>query len=117
MLHDDRPPALDAWLDRKLDGVASGIRHDVERWLRALKDEVTRDDIEDFLGPLHGSHRRNALVTLRSLFTFCAANRMIFRNSARGTKVGCRLCATVLQPLGQDDIDDAVATPAASACS
>ena len=38
VLHDDRPPAFDAWLDRKLDGVASGIRHDAERWLRTLKE-------------------------------------------------------------------------------
>ena len=38
VLHDDRPPAFDTWLDRKLDGVASGIGHDVERWLRTLKD-------------------------------------------------------------------------------
>ena len=151
VLHDDRPPAFDAWLDRKLDGVASGIRHDVERWLRTLKDggprsrpraiatvhshlgkilpaltdwsarydhlrEVTRDDIEDFLRPLHGSHRHNALVALRSLFAFCADSRVIFRNPARGIKVGRRPSATVLQPLGQDDIDDAVAaaaTPAA----
>jgi hypothetical protein len=151
VLHDDRPPAFDAWVDRKLDGVASGIRHDVDRWLRTLKDggprsrpraiatvhshlgktlpaltdwsarydhlrEVTRDDIEDFLRPLHGSHRHNALVALRSLFAFCAADRAIFRNPARGIKVGRRPSATVLQPLGQDDIDDAAAaadTPAA----
>ena len=31
LLHDDRRPAFDAWLDRKLDGVASGIRRDAER--------------------------------------------------------------------------------------
>jgi hypothetical protein len=147
VLRDDRPPAFDAWLDRKLDGVAGPIRRDAERWLRTLKDggprsrpraiatvhshlgkalpaltdwsarydhlrEVTRDDIEDFLRPLHGSHRHNALVALRSLFAFCAANRVIFRNPARGIKVGRRPSATVLQPLGQDDIDDAVAAAA-----
>ena len=38
MLDDDRRPAFDAWLDRKLDGVTGGIRRDVERWLRTLKD-------------------------------------------------------------------------------
>jgi hypothetical protein len=50
------------------------------------------------------------------LFAFCAAGRVIFRNPARGIKFGRRPSATVLQPLGQDDIDDAVAaadTPAA----
>jgi hypothetical protein len=150
MLHDDRPPAFDAWLDRKLDGVASGIRRDAERWLRTLKDggprsrpraiatvhshlgkalpaltdwsarydhlrEVTRDDIEDVLRPLHGSHRHNALVALRSLFASCAASGVIFRNPTRGIKVGRRPSPAVLQPLHQDDIDDAVAaavTPA-----
>jgi len=152
VLRDDRPmSAFGAWLDRKLDGVASGIRRDAERWLRTLKDggprsrpraiatvhshlgkalpaltgwsarydhlrEVTRDDIEDFLRPLHGSHRHNALVALRSLFAFCAADGVIFRNPTRGIKVGRRPSVSVLQPLGQDDIDDAVAaatTPAA----
>lgn len=151
VLHDDRPPAFDAWLDRKLGGVASGIRRDTERWLRTLKDggprsrpraiatvhshlgkalpaltdwsacydhlrEITRDDIKDFLRPLHGSHRHNALVALRSLFAFCAADGVIFRNPARGIKVGRRPSATVPQPLGQDDIDAAAAaavTPAA----
>jgi site-specific recombinase XerD len=151
LLDDDRPPAFDAWLDRKLDGVASGIRRDAERWLRTLKDggprsrpraiatvhshlgkalpaladwsarydhlrEVTRGDIQDFLRPLHGSDRHNALVALRSLFAFCTASGVVFRNPTRGIKVGRRPSATVMQPLGQDDIDDAVAaaaTPAA----
>jgi hypothetical protein len=38
LLHDDRRPAFDAWLDRKLGGVTGGIRRDTERWLRTLKD-------------------------------------------------------------------------------
>jgi hypothetical protein len=151
VLHDDRPPAFDAWLDRKLGGVASGIRRDTECWLRTLKDggprsrpraiatvhshlgkalpaltdwsarydhlrEVTRDDIEDFLRPMRGSHRHNALVALRSLFAFCAADGVIFRNPTRGIKVGRRPSTAVLQPLRQDDIDAAAAaavTPAA----
>ncbi len=151
VLHDDRRPAFDAWLDRKLDGVTGGIRHDVERWLRTLKDggprsrprsiatvhshlgkalpalldwsaryhhlrEVTREDIEASLRGLHGSHRHNALVALRSLFGFCLSAGVVFRNPARGIKVGRRPATTVLQPLDQDDIDDAVAaavTPAA----
>ena len=151
VLHDDRRPAFDAWLDRKLDGVTGGIRHDVERWLRTLKDggprsrprsiatvhshlgkalpalsdwsvryghlrEVTREDIEAHLRGLHGPQRHNALVALRSLFGFCLSAGAVFRNPARGIKVGRRPAATVLQPLDQDDIDDAVAaavTPAA----
>ena len=151
LLDDDRRPAFDAWLDRKLDGVTAGIRRDAERWLRTLKDggprsrpsriatvhshlgkalpalldwsaryhhlrEVTRDDIQDHVRGLHGPQRHNALVALRSLFGFCLSAGVIFRNPARGIKVGRRPSATVLQPLGQEDIDDAVAaaaTPAA----
>jgi hypothetical protein len=78
--------------------------------------EVTRDDIEDCVRGLHGPQRHNALVALRSLFGFCLSAGVIFRNPARGIKVGRRPSATVLQPLGQEDIDDAVAaavTPAA----
>jgi hypothetical protein len=151
MLDDDRRPAFDAWLDRKLGGVAAGIRRDAERWLRTLKDggprsrprsiatvhshlgkalpalldwsasyhhlrEVTRDDIQDHVRGLHGSQRHNALVALRSLFGSCLSAGVVFRNPARGVKVGRRPSFTVLQPLAQDDIDDAVAaaaTPAA----
>ncbi len=151
MLDDDRRPAFDAWLDRKLDGVAGGIRRDAERWLRTLKDggprsrprsiatvhshldkalpalldwsaryhhlrEVTRDDIQDCVRGLHGPQRHNALVALRSLFRFCLSAGVVFRNPARGIKVGRRPSATVLQPLGQEDIAAAVAaavTPAA----
>jgi hypothetical protein len=150
-LHDDRRPAFDAWLDRKLDGVTGGIRRDAERWLHTLKDggprsrprsiatvhshlgkalpalsdwsvryghlrEVTREDIHTHVRDLHGRQRHNALVALRSLFGFCLSAGLVFRNPARGIKVGRRPAAAVLQPLGQDDIDDAVAaavTPAA----
>jgi len=147
VLHDDRRPAFDAWLDRKLDGVTGGIRHDAERWLRTLKDggprsrprhiatvhshlgkallalpgwsaryHHLREDIQARLRGLHGSQRHNALAALRSLFGFCLPAGVIFRNPARGIKVGRRPATTVLQPLGQHDIDDAVAaaaTPAA----
>ena len=42
LLDDDRRPAFDAWLDRKLGGVAGGIRRDAERWLRTLKNGSPR---------------------------------------------------------------------------
>jgi integrase len=77
--------------------------------------EVTREDIETHLRDLHGSQRHNALVALRSLFGFCLSAGVIFRNPARGIKAGRRPATTVLQPLDQHDIDDAVAaavTPA-----
>src|SRR2546421_890044 len=38
LFHDDKPPAFDTWLDRKLDALTPGIRSDVEAWLRALRD-------------------------------------------------------------------------------
>jgi hypothetical protein len=78
--------------------------------------EVTRDDIQDHVRGLHGSRRHNTLVALRSLFRFCLSAGVIVRDPARGIKVGRRPSAAVLQPPGQDDIDDAVAaaaTPAA----
>jgi hypothetical protein len=77
--------------------------------------EVTRDDIQDHVRGLHGSQRHNTLVALRSLFGSCLSAGVIFRDPARGIKVGRRTSATVLQPLGQDDIDDdaAAVTPAA----
>ncbi len=36
LLDDARPSQFDAWLERKLTGVAPGIRRDVEHWLRTL---------------------------------------------------------------------------------
>ncbi|MEU6012247.1 hypothetical protein [Streptomyces sp. NPDC047453] len=35
---DDRPATFDLWLERKLDGLAVGIRGDVEGWARTLHD-------------------------------------------------------------------------------
>jgi hypothetical protein len=38
ILDDDRRPAFDGWLQRKLTGLVPGIRGDVEVWLRTLHD-------------------------------------------------------------------------------
>jgi integrase len=38
LLDDDRRPAFEDWLERKLDGLAPGIRSDTEAWLRTLRD-------------------------------------------------------------------------------
>jgi hypothetical protein len=38
LFDDDRAPAFESWLDRKLADVAPGIRRDVEHWLRTLRD-------------------------------------------------------------------------------
>jgi integrase len=35
---DDRRPSFETWLDRKLDGLAPGIRGEVEVWLRTMRD-------------------------------------------------------------------------------
>ena len=151
LLHDDRRPAFDAWLDRKLDGVAGGIRRDAERWLRTLKDGGPRSrpaasPPSTATWARHcprcwtGRHAittsaRSPATTSRTTCAACTAPSattpwwpsarcsgsacsagVIFRNPARGIKVGRRPSVTVLQPLGQDDIDDAVAaavTPAA----
>ncbi len=150
VLTDDRRPSFERWLERKLDGLAAGIRQDVEAWLRTMRNggprtkprdiasvwnlmnhlrptltgwsdrydhlrEVTRDDIIAILGELRGSRRSNVLVALRSLFAFCKKQGTIFRNPARGIKVGQHPYG-IAQPLGQDDVDQAAgaaATPTA----
>lgn len=38
LLDDDRVPAFETWLLRKLEGITPGIRHDAEDWIRALHD-------------------------------------------------------------------------------
>jgi hypothetical protein len=142
VLVDDRRSSFEDWLDRKLDGLPTGIGHPVEAWVRTLRDggprsparhpatamahlnnlrpvllawsarydhlrEVTRDDIVVVLDGLHGSRRSNVLVSLRSLFAFCAKQRTIFRNPTRGIKVG-QQAYRVVQPLAQDDVDQAI---------
>jgi len=142
VLVDDQRPSFEDWLDRKLDGLAQGIGHPVEAWVRTLRDggprstarhpatatahlnnlrpvllawsarydhlrEVTCDDVLAVLDDLRGSRRSNVLVSLRSLFAFCAKQRTIFRNPTRGIKVG-QQAYRVVQPLGQDDVDQAI---------
>jgi hypothetical protein len=142
VLVDDRRSSFEDWLDRKLDGLPTGIGHPVEAWVRTLRDggprstarhpdtakahlnnlrpilldwsarhdhlrEVTRDHVVAALDGLHGSRRANVLVSLRSLFAFCAKQRTIFRNPTRGIKVG-QHAYRIVQPLGQDDVDQAI---------
>ena len=38
VLADDRRPSFEDWLERKLDGLAPGIRAETEAWLRTLRD-------------------------------------------------------------------------------
>ncbi|MGP4103825.1 hypothetical protein [Nonomuraea sp. KM90] len=71
--------------------------------------EVTRDDIQAALDELHGWPRRNALTALRSLFSFCKRNRIIFRDPSRGIRVGQHPYDLAL-PLDQDDVDQAAGT-------
>jgi hypothetical protein len=42
LLHDDRVPAFETWLHRKLDGIIPGIRKEAEDWIRTLHDGGTR---------------------------------------------------------------------------
>jgi len=150
VLDDDRRPAFEDWLERKLDGLAPGIRADTEAWLRTMRHggprsrprdiasawnhmnqlrpvllawsgryghlrEVTRDDIAAVLAELRGSRRANVLVALRSLFAFCKKHKTIFRSPVQGLRVGQHPYG-IIQPLRQDEIDQAAkaaATPAA----
>ncbi|MER6631852.1 hypothetical protein ABT301_27180 [Streptomyces sp. NPDC000987] len=41
---DDRAPAVDRWLERKLDGMPPGIHHAVEAWVRTLLDGGPRSE-------------------------------------------------------------------------
>lgn len=47
VLLDDRRPAFEDWLQRKLDGLAPGIRVDVEAWLRTMHDGGPRSKPRD----------------------------------------------------------------------
>jgi integrase len=42
LLDDDRVPAFQTWLQRKLDGITPGIRTEAEDWIRALHDGGSR---------------------------------------------------------------------------
>ncbi|MET8181676.1 hypothetical protein [Streptomyces sp. NPDC005336] len=44
---DDRPSSFAKWLERKLDGIAPGIRRDVEHWVRLLHDGGPRSQPRD----------------------------------------------------------------------
>ncbi|MEV8546988.1 hypothetical protein [Streptomyces sp. NPDC051572] len=77
--------------------------------------EVTRQDVLTHLKTLHGHHRRDQLVALRSLFAWAKRSGLIFRNPASRIKVGQNEYS-VLQPLTPAQIDRSVAaatTPAA----
>jgi len=76
--------------------------------------EVTRDDVLTHVKTLHGHHRRDQLIALRSLFAWAKRSGLIFRNPTSRIKVG-RYEYGVLQPLAADQVDRAVAaatTPA-----
>ena len=47
VLIDDRRPAFEDWLERNLDGLAAGIRVDVESWLRTMHDGGPRSRPRD----------------------------------------------------------------------
>ena len=47
MLTDDRRPSFERWLERKLDGLAAGIRQDVEAWLRTMRNGGPRTKPRD----------------------------------------------------------------------
>ncbi|TDU05903.1 hypothetical protein EDD99_4440 [Streptomyces sp. 846.5] len=76
--------------------------------------EVTRDDVVAHVKTLHGHHRRERLVALRSLFAWAKRSGLVFRNPTSRIKVG-QYEYGVLQPLDSGQVDRAVAavrTPA-----
>ncbi|WP_329528844.1 hypothetical protein [Streptomyces sp. NBC_01462] len=150
IFEDDSEPSFERWLAARLEGLAPGIRAEVERWTRTLHDggprslprqpgtvwlylnrvrpallewsdrcdhlrEVTRDEVLAYLKTLHGRHRHEQLVALRSLFTWAKRASLIFRNPTSRIKVGQYQYA-VLQPLIPEQVNRSVAaatTPAA----
>src|ERR1035441_10077684 len=68
--------------------------------------EVTRDDVLDRRGELHGARRSNVLVALWSLFAFCKKRKTIFRSPVQGIRVGERTWG-IIQPLSQEEAGQA----------
>ena len=63
VLDDDRRPSFEDWLDRKLDGLAPGIRADVEAWLRTMRDGAPRSRPRDIASAWnHMLHVRPVLL-------------------------------------------------------
>jgi integrase len=77
--------------------------------------EVTRDDILAYLADLYGHERRQAVTTLRSLFTWAKRTGVIFRNPATRIKLGKRE-HVIWQPLTAGQIAVAAVTPQTRLC-
>jgi integrase len=123
MLDDDRPRTLDKAFQRHLKDVAPAIRADVQDWLMQLIEgttrkrprsrataaeylrEITASQVSQSLAALPaGSPRVQALIALRSLFSYLRTSRRIFRNpTARLAPGPARL--TALIPLEDADYD------------
>lgn len=70
--------------------------------------QVTRDDLLEYVEPLHGKRRQTTLAALRSLFGWAKRNGVVFRDPAAPIKVG-RLDHPVWQPLRDDEIAATIA--------
>jgi len=69
LLDDDRRPPLEDWLERKLDGLAPGIRTDAGAWLRNLRDGGPRSRPRDPATVLnHMNYARPALLAWSSRY-------------------------------------------------
>jgi site-specific recombinase XerC len=63
VLLDDRPATFEKWLQRKLDGLAPGIRSETERWARTLHDGSPRSRPRSpHTVKKHLRHARHALL-------------------------------------------------------
>jgi len=77
LLLDDRPSSFEAWLERQLDGLAGGIRDDVEAWLRTLHDGGPRT-------PARGPEAAgNFLARVRPVLTGWSADHHHLREITR----------------------------------
>ncbi len=69
VLDDDRPPPLEDWLERKLGGLAPGIRADTEAWLRTLRDGGPRSTPREPATVInHMNYARPALLAWSSQY-------------------------------------------------
>jgi hypothetical protein len=84
VFQDDRIDGFEAWMSNKLTDVSPGIRHDVEDWIRTLRD---------------GSHRSRP----RAIDTIWG-----YLNSARPILDDWSIRCEHLREITRDDIDDAI---------
>ncbi len=106
ILVDDRRPAFESWLGRKLDGLAPGIAREVEAWQRTLHDGGPRK---------RARHRSTGGKYLNSIQPALAVWSRRYHHLRAVTRDDLHR-HSVIRPLGPAELDGAIAaavTPAA----